>query len=293
MSRPTPPLNERMSFGDHIEALRWHLIRAVIGVVLCMSICLIGGKSLLDFLLAPLRQALAAHNAGDVVVKGIMEAFGAFMEISLVGGLIMASPWVVYQLWGFVAPGLYPHEKRLVHRSVPILFMLFSIGAMFGWFFALPSAVDFMVGFTLRMGFQLQITVSSWVSFALIFPLAFGLAFELPLGMVVLSKIGLVSGAGFRRHRKMAILTVSIISAVLTPTPDPLGMMVMFVPLVLLYEAGMLCVWYSERRASATATAGRDHDAGASDDLIASLLLPVVAGHLVNRTCANQATSRI
>jgi Tat protein translocase TatC len=285
MSRPTPPLDERMSFGDHIEALRWHLIRALFGIALCMGICLINGRGLLDFLLAPLRQALAAHNAGQVVVKGIMEGFAAFFEISLLGGLVLASPWVIYQLWGFLAPGLYPHEKRLVYRSVPFLLGLFLVGALFGWFCALPSAVDFMVGFNLRLGFQLQITVSSWVSFAIVFPLAFGLAFELPLAMVVLSKIGLVSGASFRRRRKMAILVVSIISAVLTPTPDPLGMMVMFVPLVLLYEAGLLCVSYSERRP--------DHNAGPSDDLIASLLVPVVAGHLAKRAWADRAASQI
>lgn len=119
MPRSKAQLNEVMTFGEHLEALRWHLIRAVVGVAICLVGCLIVGQSLLDFLLGPARHALAEHNAGVIVVKNFLDGLVAFFQISMVGGLVLASPWVVYQLWGFVAPGLHRHERRLVFRSVP------------------------------------------------------------------------------------------------------------------------------------------------------------------------------
>ncbi len=108
-----------------------------------------------------------------------------------------------------------------------------------------------MTEFNLRMGFHHQITVSSWVAFALIFPMGFGVAFELPLVMSIASRVGLASSATFRRHRRLAILLAAIVSAVASPTTDPLGMMLMFVPLVLLYESGIWFAWLSERGSSA------------------------------------------
>ena len=227
------------------------------------------------------------------MVDNLMAGLAAFFQISLVGGLVLASPWVIYQLRGFIAPGLHPHEKRVVYRSVPFFVGLFVAGVLFGWFVALPGAVDFMVQFNLRLGFQHQITVSSWVSFALVFPVSFGIAFELPFGMVILSKIGLVSAAGFRRHRRMAILLSAIISAVLTPTVDPIGMMVMFVPMVLLYEAGVGCAWLSERNRGAIGRSAVEPESRNSDDLVASFLVPLVAGQMNRRRDASASVSGI
>src|SRR5262249_900809 len=152
----------------------------------------------------------------------------------------LASPWVVYQVWGFVAPGLYPHEKRFVFRSVPLFVGLFIVGVLFGWMVALPSSLDFMIRFNRDVGLYHQISVSSWATFAVVFPTGFGIAFELPLAMVVLSKIGLSSGSSLRKYRKVAILISAIMSAVLTPSPSPFDMMLMLIPLVLLYEAGLV-----------------------------------------------------
>ncbi len=283
MQRPQPPLDEVMTFGEHLEALRWHLLRALAGVAVSMAICLALNKSLLNFLLAPLQHALAAHGAGGVVVRSLMEGLIIFLQVSLIGGLVLSSPWIAYQIWGFLAPGLYANERRMVHRSVPILVGLFLGGVFFGWFAALPPAVDFMVRFNLAMGFQLQITASSWVAFALAFPLAFGLAFELPLVMVLLARIGLVCGDTFRRHRKLVIVLLAVLSAVLTPSPDPLSMMMMLVPLVALYESGIWCVRIVERRrARRPQPSPNDAEHRDSTDLFASLLAPIIVSHMAN-----------
>jgi sec-independent protein translocase protein TatC len=251
MPRSKPPVDQVMSFGEHLEALRWHLIRALAGVALSFVLCLVGGQTLTDFLLAPAQHVLTQLGAGEIVVKDFWEGMLAYMHISFVGGLVLASPWVLYQVWGFVAPGLYPHEKRIVYRNLPLLVGLFATGCAFGWCVALPATVRFMTEFNLRMGFHHQITVSSWVAFALIFPIGFGVAFELPLVMSIASRIGLASSAAFRRYRRLAILLAAVVSAVASPTTDPLGMMLMFVPLVLLYESGIWFAWLSERHSSA------------------------------------------
>lgn len=292
MPRAKSQLNEVMTFGEHLEALRWHLIRAVVGVGICLVVCLIEGQRLLEFLLAPLRRALAVHQAGEIVVPSPLAGLAAFFQISMVGGLVLASPWVFYQLWGFVAPGLLRHEKRLVYRSLPFLLGLFVLGMTFGWLVALPSSLDFMVRFNQGAGLQHQIAVGSWASFALVFPIAFGVAFELPLGMVVLSKIGLVSAAEFRKQRRYAILVAAIVSAVLTPSPNPIDMLLMLAPLALLYEGGIWCVWLTAGAQKSSATV-RDVEEDDSGDLIGCFLLPLLTGHARDRATFGQTTSRI
>jgi sec-independent protein translocase protein TatC len=266
-----PKLNESMTFAEHLEALRWHLIRALIGVAVCLTICLTFGQRLLLFLLSPLQRALDAHGAGQIVVPTISAGLAAFFEISMVGGLVLASPWVIYQLWGFVAPGLYPAEKRTVYRSVPLLVGLFVLGVVFGWTVVLPSSLDFMIRFNQGAGLQHQITVSSWATFAVVFPAAFGLAFELPLAMVVLSKIGLATEVGLRKYRRLAIVIAAIVSAVLTPSPNPMDMIMMLIPLVLLYEAGIWCVWLAQRGWARRKSRGPE-TLGERFDLLLSLL---------------------
>jgi sec-independent protein translocase protein TatC len=284
-------LNEKMTFAEHLEALRWHLVRALIGVAICLTGCLVFGQQLLAFLLRPLQLALETHEAGKIIVPTVMSGLSAFFEISMVGGLVLASPWVVYQLWGFVSPGLYPSEKRLVYRSVPLFVGLFVVGVLFGWMVVLPGSLDFMIRFNKSSGFDHQITVSSWATFAVVFPAAFGVAFELPLALVVASKIGLATIAGLRKYRRIAIVIAAIVSAVLTPSPNPVDMLLMLIPLMLLYEFGIACVWLTDRRSVAVANEIRDEG---SSDLFASLLLALVLGYSpTSRSAPQRSASHI
>jgi sec-independent protein translocase protein TatC len=174
------------------------------------------------------------------VTLNVQEAFMMYMKVALVGGLIIASPWVFYQMWLFVAAGLYPHERKYVYIYLPVSIGLFLGGAAFCFYVALPVVLDFLLGFNRMLGLTPQIRISEWVSFVITLPLMFGISFQLPVVMLFLERISILSVDVYRANRKLAILAISIIAMVLTPTADPGSMMLMFVPLVLLYEVGIL-----------------------------------------------------
>ncbi|MGE3316070.1 MAG: twin-arginine translocase subunit TatC [Planctomycetaceae bacterium] len=189
----------------------------------------------------------AAVDLHRPVTLNVQEAFMMYMKVALIGGLILASPWVFYQLWLFVAAGLYPHERRYIYYYLPVSIGLFLGGAAFCFYVALPVVLDFLLGFNRMLGLTPQIRISEWVSFVITLPLMFGLSFQLPVVMLFLERISILSVAVYRANRRLAILAISIVAMVLTPTADPGSMMLMFVPLVLLYELGILmCSWHAQ-----------------------------------------------
>lgn len=186
----------------------------------------------------------AIKRIDDPVTLNVQEAFMTYIKVSMIAGLIVASPWVFYQIWLFVAAGLYPHERKYVYIYLPLSIGLFLGGAMFCFYGVFPTVLDFLLGFNTRMGITAQIRISEWISFAVMMPLMFGVAFQLPLVMLFLQKLSIVDVKLYREQRRLAILAISILSAVLTPTPDPASMLMMMVPLLMLYELGIwLCVW--------------------------------------------------
>jgi len=174
------------------------------------------------------------------VTLNVQEAFVMYMKVATVAGLIFSSPWVFYQLWLFVAAGLYPHERRYIYVYMPISIGLFLGGAVFCFYLALPLVLDFLLGFNRMLGLTPQIRMSEWVSFVIMLPLMFGLSFQLPVIMLFLERISIVSVETYRSNWKLAVLGISIAAMVLTPTGDPGSMLLMFGPLVLLYELGIL-----------------------------------------------------
>jgi sec-independent protein translocase protein TatC len=169
-----------------------------------------------------------------------------YMKVAIIGGLIIASPWVFYQLWLFVGAGLYPHERRYIYIYLPVSIGLFLGGAAFCFYVAMPVVLDFLLGYNRSLGFTPQIRISEWVSFVITLPLMFGLSFQLPVVMLFLERISIMSVETYRANRKIAVLVISIAAMVLTPTQEPGSMMLMFVPLVLLYEVGILmCSWHA------------------------------------------------
>ena len=174
------------------------------------------------------------------VTLNVQEAFMMYMKVALVAGLIFASPWVFYQLWLFVAAGLYPHERRYVYIYMPVSIGLFLGGAAFCFYVAMPVMLDFLLSFNRMLELTPQLRMSEWVSFAITLPLMFGVSFQLPVVMLFLERISILSVATYRTNRRLAILVISILAMVLTPTADPGSMMLMFLPLVGLYELGIL-----------------------------------------------------
>lgn len=167
------------------------------------------------------------------------EAFMMYMKVSLITGLVISSPWVLYQIWLFVAAGLYPHERKYVYTYLPMSVGLFLGGALFCFFAVIPYVLDFLFGFNTWLHLRPEMKIAGWISFALMLSLMFGVSFQLPLVMLFLERISVFSGQDYRSKRRMAILVISVISMILTPS-DPMSMILMMVPLCFLYELGIL-----------------------------------------------------
>lgn len=177
---------------------------------------------------------------------GVDEAFMIYLKVSLIVGVVIASPWIFYQLWLFVAAGLYPHERKYVHTYLPFSIGLFLGGAFFCFFLVIPYVLGFLFDFNIWLGLRPEIKISGWITFALVVSLMFGISFQLPLVMLLLERISVVDVKLFREKRRYAILIIAILSMVLTPS-DPVSMMMMMVPLCILYELGILLCARAER----------------------------------------------
>jgi sec-independent protein translocase protein TatC len=165
-----------------------------------------------------------------------------------VTGLVLVSPWVFYQGWAFVAAGLYRHERHYVQKYLPISIGLFLTGVILCFGFVLPITLGFLLEFNVWLGVAPTLRLSEWMSFATILPLVFGIAFQTPLIMLFLERIGIFTAADFRAKRKIAILIITVAAAVLTPGQDPFSMTLLAVPMILLYELGILLVGRNKKR---------------------------------------------
>ena len=172
------------------------------------------------------------------------EAFGIWVRTALLVGIVLASPWIFYQLWTFVAAGLYAHEKRWVWTFLPFSIGLFLAGVLLAFFFVFDFVLDYLLQFNRWLGLDPDPRISEWLSFVLILPLGFGIGFQLPLVMLFLERIGVVERETYTSHWRFAVLAIAIVSAVLTPA-DPYSMLFLAVPLCLLYFGGVgLCRWF-------------------------------------------------
>ncbi len=174
----------------------------------------------------------------------VMEALVVYIKVALLSGLVLSSPFVFWNIWMFVAAGLYPHEKRLVNVYLPFSLGLFLTGVMVCQFLVMPRAVEALLWFNEWLGFQPELRLNEWLNFALMMPLVFGISFQTPLVMLFINKIGVVSVQGFRDYRKIAWFALAVFAAIITPSIDAYTMVLLWVPMGLLYELGIhLCVW--------------------------------------------------
>ncbi|MFQ5732058.1 MAG: twin-arginine translocase subunit TatC [Planctomycetaceae bacterium] len=169
----------------------------------------------------------------------VQEAFMMYLKVAMIAGFGIASPWVFYQLWLFVAAGLYQHEKKYVYRYLPMSFGLFLSGALFCFYFVIPIILEFLLKFNEGLEVTAQIRLSEWISFAAMLPIMFGISFQLPLVMLFLERLSIFSTDDYRAKRRMAILVIAVISMLLTPA-DPMSMLMMMFPLIILYELGIV-----------------------------------------------------
>jgi sec-independent protein translocase protein TatC len=181
----------------------------------------------------------AYDRSQQMVSLNVQEPFLTYLKVSMIAGLVLASPWVFFQLWQFVAAGLFPHERKFVYLYGTLSGALFLIGVVFCFYLVFPFVLKFLLGFNAMIGIQPQIRLSEWISFAVTLPLLFGLSFQLPLVMLFLERLSIFEESDYREKRRMSILVIAIISMLLTPA-DPISMMMMMIPLLALYELGIL-----------------------------------------------------
>jgi sec-independent protein translocase protein TatC len=177
----------------------------------------------------------------------VEEGFMVWLKVCLVAGLVVSSPWVFCQIWAFLAAGLYPHEKRIVHYYLPFAISLFLGGILFAQFIVIPQAVHYLLAFTDWLGFEPELRLTEWLGFALLVPLVFGAAFQTPLVMLMLERVGIVSVEGYQKIRRFAILGLTFVAALLAPG-DYITMIIMVGCLVLFYEFGIILCKLAPKR---------------------------------------------
>ncbi|CAN5135508.1 twin-arginine translocase subunit TatC [soil metagenome] len=230
------------SILSHLVELRGRLIKVAVAVVIGSVIALIFDDSLISVLNAPYFEA---RPDGELQALEPGEEFGVLMRVGLFGGVMLASPIILYHLWAFVAPALTKKEKKWVFPIVGAFFVLFAGGVLFGYAL-LPRALDALLGIFPGVGNDLRI--GPYYSFVLRLLLAFGLTFQLPIFLYALAASGVVNHEQLSHGRRWAVLLIVVGAAAVTPTGDPLTLAVLAVPLYVLYELTLLLVKLTLRR---------------------------------------------
>jgi len=241
----TPPAFE-MGFLDHLEELRSRLFKSVLGILIGCIIVGIYSNEVMNFVL--LQPALSAN----VHLQNI-EPFGQtflLFKVVFLCGTILAFPWVLYQVWGFVAPGLYMTERKWAGRITVLTSISFLLGVAFGYFLLIPNMMNYVSQFA-NPNIENNIAVGNYFSFLVNMLLASGLIFELPMVTFVLARIGVVTSAMMSLYRRHAIVVILILAAVITPSPDPVSQLMVAIPLWVLYEISVVIAKFAKTKPAA------------------------------------------
>lgn len=244
---------KKMPFWAHLEELRKRIINILIAVAAGFGICFYFSEDILGLLMLPLNATIhyggpfpfvhfvPNENAQQLFFTTLTEPFMSHMKIGLISGTIIAVPIILHQIWKFVSPGLLLHERRYAGRFVLFSTIFFAAGVLFCFLFLLPVAIPFFVTYKTEH-LKPIIKIGEYIDFTLKFMIASGAVFELPLGMLLLGRMGIITYKTFAGFRKYAFLLSFILGAIITPTPDVFNMTLMSVPIYLLYEVGLVGV---------------------------------------------------
>jgi len=235
---------EKQPFLSHLEELRKRLIVCAIAVGVGFGISYFFSERLFKLLVLPLYAVMP--EGGHLIFTNLPEMFFTYIKVAFISGIMIAAPLIFYELWMFIAPGLYKKEKTLVIPFVVFSTILFVGGSLFGYFVVFPFGFKFFVGFSNEYVKALP-SVKQYFSFSIKLLFAFGIVFELPVVIFFLSKIGLVTPKLLRKKRKYAILLTFVTAAILTP-PDVVTQCMMAGPLILLYEIGILVAGFAHKK---------------------------------------------
>lgn len=254
MAAPTKDANE-LTFFEHIEVLRWHIIRSLASVVVVSVIVFAAKKIVFQYIiLGPTSPDFPTYRFFcnlspdfcfypsnlQIITRDIQEQFISHIKVSLWLGFIVAFPYIFYEFWKFIKPGLYKNEIKAARGMVFICSMLFLSGVSFGYFLVAPVAITFLSAYSVSPEVANTTTLAALVNSMTMFTIPTGLIFEMPVVMYFLAKIGIVSSAFLAQYRKHAIVILTIVSAVITPSPDVFTMLMVGIPLYALYELSII-----------------------------------------------------
>ena len=249
---------------DHLIELRGRLLWSVAAIMLSFFICFAFARELFNILVQPLADA----GQERVIFTQVFEAFFVQIRVAFFGALMLSFPIVATQMWRFVAPGLYRQEKNAMLPFLAVTPFLFTMGASFAYFIAIPVALTFLLGFQGQLGGsgitqEALPSVGAYLSFIMQFLFAFGLAFLLPVLVMLLNRAGIVTREQLKGFRRYFIVAAFVIAAIFTP-PDVVSQLLLAIPLVLLYEISLVAIWFTDRRrmARAAATVVEEETAG-------------------------------
>ncbi len=250
---------KEMTFFDHLEELRWHIMRSVVAILVVAVVAfvmkdvlfnvIIFGPKQPDFVsyrvLCSLSHALGIGETlcigpppFDFITPNFGELFLTHIKVSFMAGVIAASPYILWEVWRFVKPGLYDKEVKVAKYAVAICAFLFLAGVLFGYFIIAPFAVTFLAGYELP-GVVAQPSLGSYISYLVMLTVPVGLVFELPVAVHVLARLGVVSSVMMKSYRKHAVVVIVVLASIITP-PDVFSQILISVPLMMLYEVSIV-----------------------------------------------------
>lgn len=269
--KPENPEAE-MGFFDHVEALRWHLLRSVIAIVICASLVgyfydivfdkIILGITSKDFptykLMCDVGQKLHLESICiDKDIPLVLQNISMFGQVtllfqySLIIGLVLAFPYLIFELWRFVAPALSAEQQKKTSAIILACSFFFFIGVAFCYFIIIPFSVNFAVGFSISSKIQNNFTIENYIDFFTVMLLAIGMVFELPMIVYFLSRLGILSANTMRGVRRYAVVVILIVAGVLTPSPDVFTQALVAVPIYMLYELSIFIAARNDRKRAA------------------------------------------
>lgn len=247
------PKEKEMSFLDHLEELRWHILRAMIAIVVIGIVVFIFRDFVFRIIMAPKFPTFPTYQFlcsiseitcmqppdFQLIVREMGEQFFTAIKVSIWVGLIVAFPYVFWEFWRFIKPGLYKHEQKAAQGMVATCSALFFTGVLFGYFVIAPFAITFLIGFQVSDQAINNPTLSSYVNYLTMMTIPAGIIFELPIVVFFLAKIGLVSSGFMKKYRRHAFVLVFILAAIITP-PDIITQILIGIPIYCLYEISIV-----------------------------------------------------
>lgn len=245
--------DEGKPFLEHIEDLRWMIIKSAIALGVCMIVTACFAKSIITLLMYPLNQELNSRGLDAsrfLVSLGVTDPLNTLIDVALFSGLVLACPFICYFIGEFVVPALTPKEKKFLLPTFLIGGVLFLCGVLFSYFLVLPQTIAFFIEFNEWLGWQPTWTIQNYLDFTLQMLIGCGLAAELPLVILLLAQFGMVTKKMLTEYRRHALVIILIAAACITPSSDPYNLTLVFAPMYVLYELSIWgTAWIEYRRA--------------------------------------------